>query len=815
MNATGSVCGRRVLRTVLAMTAALWLGGEAAQAQQAWPDRTTLPVTPPPFSGSAAHTLDGSRPAWTPELRPPPGAPNILLILVDDAGFGNPSTFGGPVATPTLDALAHDGLRYDAFHVTALCSPTRAALLTGRNQHSVGFGSIAELTGGWPGYDAHLPRTAATVARILQGNGYSTAAFGKWHLTPPTDFGPAGPFDRWPRGQGFDYFWGFLGAETDQYQPLLFENDRILGTPTEKNFEFNVAMADHAIAWLKDQVSTAPDRPFFIYYATGASHAPHQVTPEWSAKYRGRFDQGWDKLREDTFERQKSLGVIPPDAALTPRNEAFPAWDSLSPDVKALAARQMEVYAGYQEETDHEIGRVIQEIDDLGRHDNTLVLYIFGDNGASMEGTETGTFNEMVVLNGIPLTQDQQLAAIKAYGGLSVWGEGKIEPHYAAAWAWAGNTPFQWGKQVASHLGGTRDPLVIRWPQRAEDKGGLRSQFIHVTDIAPTLLDAAGVPVPELVDGVKQMPMAGVSFLPTLGDAKAPSRHTQQYFEVLGNRAMYKDGWWLGCRLPRIPWKVDLATLARFAPGRWNPDADPCELYDLTHDFSQAHDLASANPDKVAELRKLFWEEAERYQVLPLLGSMASIFGDAYQKPEPPTQRFEYQPTVQNLSPGVIPQIYNRSFAIDADLVVERNDCILVVCSGAEGVIVAEGDYLGGFSLYVMHGRPRFTYSFLGLKIDTIEGQDALPTGPVKLRYEFTADKPGAKAGGGLGRLLVNGREVAQGRIEHTVPGQFTSYAGMDIGRDNGLPVVPELLYAFERPFPAQAKIRTVAFELN
>jgi arylsulfatase len=804
--------GRLARRGVLGLT--LLLATEAA-AQTAT-DRSVLPVPAPPFAGIANRTLEGSRPAWTPAIAAPDGAPNVLIVLVDDAGFGNPSTFGGPVATPTLDGLAAEGLRYNAFHVTALCSPTRAALLSGRNQHAIGFGSIAELAGGWQGYDTRWPKSAASLARILQGNGYSTAAFGKWHLTPANEFGPVGPFERWPRGQGFDYFWGFLGAETDQYQPLLFENESILGTPTAKDFYFNTALADRAIAWLTGQVSTAPEKPFFVYFATGASHAPHQVQAVWSDRYKGHFDIGWDALREQTFARQKSLGVIPPEAQLTPRNPAFPAWSAQPPDQQKLYARQMEVYAGYQENTDHEIGRLIKAIEDLGRKDNTLIIYIFGDNGASMEGTETGSFNEMVVLNGVPLTPAQQLDAIKAYGGLGVWGGPRIEPHYAAAWAWAGNTPFQWGKQVASHLGGTRNPMVVSWPKGISDKGGLRSQFTHVTDIVPTVLEAAGVAAPRVVDGADQMPIHGASFLATMTDAKAPSTHTRQYFEVLGNRGMYKDGWWLACRLPRIPWQLTPEILARFAPGRWDPDADPCELYDLANDFSQSKDLAAERPEKVKELRDLFWSEAAQYQVLPLLGGMAVAFGEPYVAPPPPKgTRFSYQAGIENLSPGVIPPINNRSFAIEADLEVTRNECILVVCTGAEGVIVAEGDYLGGFALYVQHGKPRFTYSFLGLKLDTITSSDNLPLGQVTLRYAFTADAPGKKATGGIGRLYINGKQVAEGRVEHTVPGQFTSYAGMDIGRDNGLPVVPELLYAFERPFPTQTTIRRVDFELD
>lgn len=787
----------------------------AAQAQGEGPDRSILPIPRAPAASVAAKTLQGSTPAWTAPVMPPEGAPNVILILMDDAGFGNASTFGGPVSTPTLDALAADGLRFNGFHVTALCSPTRAALLSGHNHHDVGFGSIAELAGGWPGYDGRWPKSAASVARILQGNGYSTAAFGKWHLTPPEEFGPAGPFDLWPNAQGFGYFWGFLGAETDQYAPLLFENNTILGTPAEKDFVLNEALSEKAITWLRGTVSTAPDRPFFMYFATGASHAPHQVRPEWIAKYEGRFDQGWDRLREETFARQQALGVVPQDAVLPPRDPTMGSWDSLSPEMKALASRQMEVFAAYQEETDHEIGRVLAEVEALGLRETTMVIYIYGDNGASIEGTETGTFNEMVVLNGVPLTEDEQLKAIAAYGGVKVWGSGKIEPHYAAGWAWAGNTPFQWGKQVASHLGGTRDPMVIRWPGKIPDAGAVRSQFLHVTDVTPTILDAAGVPAPREVDGVAQLPMYGKSFLPVLGDASAPATMTEQYFEILGNRGMYKDGWWLACRLPRTPWKLDPTELARFAPGVWDPDADPCELYDLTTDFTQSRDLAAANPQKVAELKALFWDEAARHQVLPLLGGMAMAFGPAYAPPAPATATHTYLPGVQNLSPGLLPNLYARSFGLEARLEVAQNDCLLEVCTGGEGVILAAGDYLGGFSLYVEHGRPRFTYSFLGLKIDTITATEPLPTGAVTLRFDFTADTPGQKGGGGTGVLTVNGKEVGRGRIEHTIPGQYSSYAGFDIGRDNGLPVVPDLVYAVERPFPTQTTIRAVDIDLK
>ncbi len=586
----------------------------------------------------------------------------MIVVLVDDAGFGNPRAFGGPINTPNLDRLADGGLRFNRFHVTALCSPSRAALLSGRNQHAIGFGSIAELAGGWPGYNAHWPRSAASIATILTGNGYATAAFGKWHLTPASAWGPDGPFDRWPTGLGFDYFWGFLGGDTDQYEPLLFENRKVLGSPTEKNFYLNTALADRAIDWMRKQKSVAPEQPFFIYFATGASHAPHQVPGAWSDKYKGKFDAGWDAYRETAFARQKELGVIPPDTKLTPRNPAFPAWDPVPDDQKKLFARQMEVYAGFQENTDHEVGRVLAETQSLGVSDNTLVIYIWGDNGASMEGAEVGTFNEMTMQNGIPLTAPQQLALIQKYGGLEAWGGPNMDPHYACAWAWAGNTPFQWGKQIASHLGGTRDAMVVSWPARIKDKGGLRSQFTHLIDVVPTILEATKIPAPAKVDGVAQMPMHGTSFVYTFDDARAKERHTQQYFEVLGNRAMYKEGWWLASRMPRIPWKVDAKEMAKFAPGKWDPDKDPVELYNLEADFSQADNLAAKYPQKVRELTDLWWAEAKKYQVEPLLGGLAFYYG--FEGPRTGRNKLVYYPGTENLSPDVAPRSL-QPFVVD------------------------------------------------------------------------------------------------------------------------------------------------------
>jgi arylsulfatase A-like enzyme len=812
--AGGGPCSPAALRVgCRAVTSRLLLAALALLATPAFA-QDVLPRPAPPFTGATERTLAGSTPQYPAPVRPPAGAPNVLVVLIDDAGFGNPATFGGPVATPTLDRLAANGLRYNRFHVTALCSPTRAALLSGRNHHSVGFGMISETHSGFPGYDAHWPRSAASLARILRDNGYATAAIGKWHLTPDDEQGPAGPFDRWPNAFGFDHFYGFLGGEDSHYDSMLVENQTTLGVPAQKEFYLTTALADRAIAWLQGQQSQSPEQPFFLYFATGASHAPHHVPKVWADKYKGKFDAGWDALREATFARQKQLGVIPADAVLTPRPDAFPAWDSLAPEVKQLYARQMEVYAGFQECTDHEVGRVVQAVEALGLGDDTLVVYIFGDNGASMEGTESGTFNEITALNGIPLTTAQQLEAIHAYGGLDAWGGPRTDPHYAAAWAWAGNTPFQWGKQVASHLGGTRNGMVVSWPKRIADKGGLRSQFTHAIDLAPTILEVAGIAPPAEVDGVAQMPMHGTSFAYTFADAAAPERHTQQYFEIIGNRAMYKDGWLWSCRIDRIPWRFDPDTLARLAPGKWDPDADRCELYDLASDFTQAKDVSAQQPARMQELEALFWSEADRYQVLPLFGGIAFAWGI-----RPPgdlaPRRIVLQPGVENLAPGMIPPSYNRSYAIEADLDVARNWCLGPACYGAEGVIVANSSFLGGYSLYVRGGRLRFTYSFLGLKIDDLVASETLPIGKVKVRYEFTADEPNEPATGGSHRLLVDGRPVAEGNLEHTVPLRFSAYAGLDVGRDNGLPVSPNWVYYLRAPFPFEGTIERVVFDLQ
>jgi arylsulfatase A-like enzyme len=792
-------------------------------------DRSVLPIPDRPFRGKASRTLAGSQADFPSPVTPPEGAPNVLLVLIDDAGFGNPSTFGGPVSTPTFERVAQNGLRYNRHHVTALCSPCRAALLSGRNHHAVGFGSIAETASGFPGYNALWPKTAASGAEILRQNGYSTAAFGKWHMSPIDQQGPAGPFDRWPSGLGFDYYWGFIPGESSQYDTVITENNTYLGPGSQwdENFYFPDAMADKAVEWIRGQKSHDPDKPFFIYFSTGASHAPHHVRTKWADKYKGKFDQGWDELREETFARQKKLGIIPQKAQLTLRAKEFPAWDSLNADEKALYARQMEVYAGYQENADWNVGRVIGAIEDMGMLDDTLIIWVFGDNGASMEGTPTGCVNELTVLNGVPLTAEQQLQMAELYGGAEKWGGPVTDPHYACAWAWAGNTPFQWGKQIASHLGGTRDAMVVSWPSRIKDKGGLRSQFTHVIDVVPTILEVAGIPTPKIVNGIEQMPMHGVSFAYTFDDSKAAERHTQQYFEIFGNRAMYKDGWMASCRLDRPPWGLDPAALAKFAPAVYDPEKDVWELYNLNEDFSQANDLAHKNPEKLAELKALFDEEARKYNVDPLLGGLAVFWGFLPSAGAAKT-KFTFYPGVQNVPQGLVPHVFGRSYAIEADLVIPSGGC--------EGAIVANCDFLGGFSLYVQDGKLHHTYAFLGIPPEpkghahpllaklleqtgklapvfrryTLTSAEPLPVGSVIARFDFTADAP--KAGtGGRTRLIVNGKTVAEGRLDHTVPFIFSAYACMDIGRDNEKPVS----WTYKSPFEFTGTIKTVTFDLE
>jgi len=772
------------------------------------PDRTVLPIPDRNFGGTMGRTVDQSVADWSmiPGPQPPDGAPNVLVVLIDDAGFGNPDTFGGPISTPALTRVQQMGLTYNRFHVTAVCSPTRAALLTGRNHHRVGFGSIAEYPGPFPGYTAARPRSCTALPRILQENGYVTGGFGKWHLTPDNVQGAAGPFDHWPQSWGFDHWWGFLSGAAGQYDPIITQDNSTLGVQQGKDgapYYFPDDLTDKAVEWLHGVRAQDAAKPWFMYYSTGCAHAPHHVARAWADKYKGKFDGGWDQLREQTFERQKRLGVIPADTELTQRPGLFPAWDSLGDAEKKLYARQMEVFAGYCENADWNVGRLLDAVEDLGDLDNTLIFYIWGDNGASMEGTITGSFNEMTFLNGVVLDADQQLRLIDAYGGIDALGGDHTAPHYAAAWAHAGNTPFQWGKQMSSHLGGDRDPMVVAWPARFTGGGALRTQFTHCIDIGPTVLEAVGIPEPKTVDGIGQEPMDGTSFLYTFGDAQAAERHTVQYFEMFGSRAMYKDGWWACTKLDKAPWDFSPQTIKRFAPGVYDPEQDVWELYYLPDDFSQARDLAAQHPDKLAELKELWWAEAERNRALPLLGGMSIFFG--LLPPLPTITRYTFAADVQNVQRGMVPRVYGRSYAIEAELEVPDG--------GAEGVIVANADFIGGFGLWVDDkGLLNHTYSFLGVETYKQVSTEQIPAGPVTVKMLFEADKPQPGTGGTV-TLWANGRLVGEGKMPHTVPVAFSSYAGMDIGRDNGL--VVDRAYEDKAPYPFTGTVKKVVFDLK
>ena len=774
------------------------------------PDRTVLPVPDRTFGGAIGRTLRDANPDWSmiPGVQAPEGAPNVLLVLIDDAGFGAPDTFGGPVHTPTFSRVQRMGLAYNRFHVTAVCSPTRAALLTGRNQHRVGFGSIAEFPGPFPGYTAQKPRSCAAVPRILSENGYVTGGFGKWHLTPNNVQGAAGSFDLWPKAWGFDHWWGFLSGAAGQYDPVLTQDDAVIGVPETADgaqYYFPDDMADKTIEWLHAVRAQDADKPWFAFFSTGCAHAPHHVAREWADRYKGRFDDGWDALRDRTLARQKELGVVPPDTELTPRPDAFPAWDSLDETARKLYARQMEVYCGYQENADWNVGRVLDAIEDLGELDNTLVVYIWGDNGASLEGTTTGSFNELTFLNGLVLDPQQQTELIEKYGGIEALGGPHTAPHCAAAWAHACNAPFQWGKQVGSHLGGTRNPMVVAWPARIPATGDVRTQFTHCIDVVPTILEAAGLPEPRVVDGIDQEPMDGTSFLYTFGAPEAPERHTLQYFEMFGSRGIYRDGWWAASRVDRLPWDLSPETLAPFGPqADWDPDRDVgWELYDLRSDFSQAHDVAAEFPGKVRELQDSWWREAERNRVLPLMAGLSVMYGIL--PPLPTRTRFAYAGDVQNVAWGMAPRIYGRSYAIEATLSVPED--------GAEGVLVALADFIGGFALWVDgDGRLRHTYSMLGVETYRQRSDRPIPRGEVTVRmlFETAENRPGS---GGRVTLFFGDEPVGQGDMPHTVPITFTSYAGMDVGRDNGL--VVDLEYEDRAPYAFSGTVRQVVFDLK
>ncbi len=769
------------------------------------PDRTVLPLPDRAFGGSIGRTIQESVGDWTiiAGQKAPENAPNVLIVLIDDAGFGGPDTFGGAINTPNLTRVQEMGLTYNRFHVTAVCSPTRAALLTGRNHHRVGMGGIAEFPGPFPGYTGTRPRSCTGLPRILKENGYMTGGFGKWHMTPGREMGPAGPFDHWPLGWGFDHWWGFLTGAAGQYDPVITQDNSVIGVPEGddgKLYYFPDDITDKSVEWLHAIRAHDATKPWFMYYSTGCSHAPHHVGKEWADKYKGQFDDGWDAYREKTLERQKRLGVVPEDTELSERPELFPAWDTLGDDEKLLYARQMEVFAGYSENADWNVGRLLDSIDDMGELDNTVIVYIWGDNGASMEGTITGSFNETTFFNGLVFETEEQLALIEKYGGIEELGGEHTAPHFAAAWAHANNTPFPWGKQMASHLGGDRDPMVIAWPGRIAAGGDLRTQFTHCIDIAPTLLDMIGIPEPTMVDGVAQEPMDGTSFAYTFDDAEADERHTLQYFEMYGSRAIYQDGWWACTRLDKAPWDFSPETLQRFSP--YDMSQDVWELYYLPDDFSQSRDVAAEHPEKLAELQEVFWQEAERNKVLPLLGGLSVFFGDL--PPMPTVTRYTYHGDVQNVSTTLLPRIYGRSYAIEADLNIPEG--------GAEGVLCAFADFIGGFSLWVdEEGHLVHTYQYLGVDTYKQVSTESLPTGDITVKMLFDADEPKPGTGGQVS-LWVGDRQIGGGEMPHTVAMLYTTYAAMDMGRDNG--GVVDLDYEDKAPYAFTGTVKKVVFDL-
>ena len=693
-------------------------------------------------------------------------------MLIDDTGFGASSAFGGPVHTPNAERLAANGLKYNRFHTTALCSPTRQALLTGRNHHTVGMGGITEIATSAPGYTSIRPDTCAPLARTLKLNGYSTAQFGKCHEVPVWETSPMGPFDAWPSGGGgFEYFYGFIGGETNQYYPAIYEGTTPIEpdkTP-EEGYHFTEDMTDKAIKWIRQQKSLMPDKPFFVYYAPGATHAPHQVPEEWSAKYKGKFDQGWDALREETFARQKDLGVIPPDTELTERHDEIPAWEDMPEDLKPVLARQMEVYAGFLEHTDHHVGRLVDALDDLGVLEDTVVYYIIGDNGASAEGTINGTFNELFSLNGAAAleTTEFMVSHIDEFGGPDAYN------HYAVGWAHALDTPYQWTKQVASHWGGTRNGTIVHWPNGIEAKGDVRSQFHHVIDVAPTILESAGIPEPDAVDGIPQKPIEGVSMRYSFDDAAAAEQRETQYFEMFCNRGIYHQGWTAVTR-HSIPWTMGSA-LPSFEDDVW-------ELYDTNTDWSQAHDLAAEMPEKLEELQQLWLEEARKYNVLPLDDRRVERFNsDIAGRPVLIKGNSQLLFSgMGRLSESSLLNMKNKSHSITAEVDVPE--------SGAEGVIVAQGGAFGGWSLYAKDGKPTYCYNLFGLQRFKIDGDAPIPPGTHQVRAEFAYDGGGLAKGGNV-TLYVDGSPAGEGRVEATVPMLFSADETADIGSDTASPV--------------------------
>lgn len=733
-------------------------------------DRTVLPIPEPAYPKSTVLDARNATPPPRFEVRAPAGAPNVLIVLIDDMGFGQSEAFGGPIHMPTVLQLANEGLRYNQFHTTAVCSPTRAALLTGRNHHVNNMGSITETATAFPGQTGKRPDAVAPLAEMLRLNGYSTAAFGKSHETAAWEVSPSGPTDRWPTRSGFDKFYGFIGGETNQWAPAVYDGMSRVELPKDPNYHFMTDMTDQAINWTRAQKSLTPNKPFFTYFAPGATHAPHHVPKEWIAKYKGQFDQGWDKLREETLARQIKLGVVPAGTKLAPKPEAIKDWDKLSADEKRLFAPQMEVFAGFGEYADTEIGRLIAAIRDMGQLDNTLIFYIVGDNGASAEGTMNGALSEMSYFNGVVETVPDILKRIDDLGGPNTYN------HYAAGWAVAGDAPFSWTKQIAGSYGGSRNGMVVHWPQGVAARNEVRSQWHHVIDVAPTILEAAGLPEPKSVNGTPQTPIQGVSMRYSFADAKAASTRKTQYFEIFGNRGIYSDGW-LAHTVHRAAWE--------FQP-RASLTDDKWELYNVAVDFSAANDLAAKNPEKLKELQELFMKEAIANHALPLDDRLLErTNADRVGRPDlmgGRTSLTVYEGMI-GMTENVFINTKNRSHTVTAEVTVPK--------AGAKGVILAQAGRFGGWSLYVKDGKPMYAYNFLGLSTYTVAGAKALPEGKVTIRYEFAYDG-GGPGKGGMGTIFVNGEKVAEGRIERTQPNFFSADEGADVGLDGETPVTAD-----------------------
>lgn len=763
-------------------------------------DGRQLPPPDPKFGGVIRKKASESTPWWQPRIVPPKGAPNVLLIMTDDQGYGAPSTFGGVIPTPSMDRIAKAGLRYTNFHSTSLCSPTRAAIITGRNHHSVGFGVVGEIATGFPGYDSIIPIEKGTIGTILKANGYATSWFGKDHNTPFYQASQAGPFDQWPNGMGFDYFYGFVGGDASQWQPNLFRNTTAI-YPFQGNPGWNLetAMADEAIQYIKQLKEIAPGKPWLVYYVPGATHAPHHPTPEWVKKISDMhlFDEGWNQVREKIFANQKRLGIMHENAKLTPWPKDLPEWDSLSWDEKKLFLRQADIYGAYLAYADHEIGRVIQAVEDLGELDNTLIIYIGGDNGASAEGMLNGTPNEFTTFNGVPVPVKDQLL------WYPFWGSERTFPHFAAGWAWTMDTPFKWVKQVPSHFGGTAQGVVMSWPGHITDAGGIRRQFHHVIDIVPTILEAAGISQPDTINGIKQIPIEGVSMTYTWDtvNANAPSTHKTQYFEMLGNRAIYDDGWVAATTPVTLPWELSTKT----------PPDVITELYNVQEDPTQSNDLAAKMPEKVKQMQDLFYAEARKYNVLPLDNTTLARWNTPRPSVTAGRTVFTYSGELTGTPASAAPDIKNKSYTITAEVDIPEG--------GAEGMIVTEGGRFGGYGLFLSkgefgigRGKVVFLYNLLDLGRTTWDGPELEP-GEHIIVFDFKSDGPGLGKGG-TGVLSVDGKEVARNSMEHTTPITFPEDETFDIGQDTrtGVAMVE---YRYDVPFKFTGKINKLTFRLE